>query len=247
MRELDSPIVELRQYTLHPDARETLVRVFEEHFIESQERCGMRIIGQFRDLGDPDRFVWIRGFSDMEARTRALEAFYGGPVWMEHGPVANATMIDHTNVLLLKPAGPRLGFRFDPRLRPPPHAADRPGGVVVATIHHLAVPASPDVVASLHDESASGPVLAELVTEPARNPFARLPVREDASVLVTLATYPSTDAYRPSAVSSPAVSRVEHLQLQPTRRSFLRHRPFLPLPWGEGRVRGRPHDRRNRP
>jgi|SRR5713226_956521 len=228
--ELGSPIVELRQYTLHPGTRETLVRVFEEHFIEGQERCGMRIIGQFRDLGDPDRFVWIRGFSDMEARTRALEAFYGGPVWKEHGPVANTTMIDHTNVLLLKPAGSQLGFRFDPRLRPPPDAAETPGGVVVATIHHLTVPASPEVAVSLLDEIEPATVLAKLITESARTLFARLPVREDANVFVTFEAYPSTDAYRPSTVSSPAVSRVEHLRLQPTRRSFLRHRPVLPLP-----------------
>jgi len=226
--ELGSPIVELRQYTLHPGTRETLVRVFEEHFIEGQERYGMRIIGQFRDLGDPDRFVWIRDFSDMEARTRALEGFYSGPVWKEHEPVANTTMIDHTNVLLLKPAGPRAGFRFDPSLRPPPDTAESPGGVVVATIHHLTVPASPDVMASLLDEIEPATLLAQLITESARNPFARLPVREDANVFVTFTSYPSADAYRPSAISSPAVSRVEHLQLQPTRRSFLRHRPIPP-------------------
>ena len=91
------PVVELRRYTLHPGARDTLVRLFDAHFVEGQERCGMRIIGQFRDLDDPDRFVWLRGFADMEARTRALEAFYGGPVWKEHGPAANATMVDHTD------------------------------------------------------------------------------------------------------------------------------------------------------
>ncbi|MGH7375239.1 MAG: NIPSNAP family protein [Candidatus Rokuibacteriota bacterium] len=237
--DLGSPIVELRQYTLHPGTRETLVRVFEEHFIEGQERCGMRIVGQFRDLDDPDRFVWIRGFSDMDTRTRALEAFYGGPVWKEHGPLANTTMIDHTNVLLLRPADPRAGFRFDPRLRPPPEAAETPGGVVVATIHHLAVPASPDVVASLRDHMEAATLLAQFVTESARNPFTRLPVREDANVFVTVAAYPSADANRPSTVSSPAVSRVEHLRLQPTRRSFLRHRPIPPL----GGTHDRPDDR----
>ena len=52
-------VVELRQYTLHPGARDTLVRLFDAHFVESQERCGMRVIGQFRDLDDPDRFVWL--------------------------------------------------------------------------------------------------------------------------------------------------------------------------------------------
>ena len=64
--EQECPVVELRQYTTHPGTRDTLVRVFEQHLIEDQERCGMRVLGQFRDLGDPDRFVWLRGFADME-------------------------------------------------------------------------------------------------------------------------------------------------------------------------------------
>lgn len=222
--ELCCPVIELRQYTLHPGSRETLVRVFEEHFLEGQEQHGMRIVGQFRDLDDPDRFVWIRGFSDMEARTRALEAFYSGPAWKEHGPVANATMIDHTNVLLLRPADATAGFRFDPRLRPSRDGAETSGGLVVATIHHLGMPASTDVAASLRDEPGGGTFLGRFLTEPARNPFTRLPVRADANVLVTFISYPTTDADRPPAVAGPGVSRVEHLRLQPTRRSFLRHR-----------------------
>ncbi|MGH7403909.1 MAG: NIPSNAP family protein, partial [Candidatus Rokuibacteriota bacterium] len=137
-------VVELRQYTVHPGARDALVRLFDEHFVESQERCGMSVIGQFRDLDDPDRFVWLRGFADMESRTRALEAFYGGPVWKEHGPAANATMVDHTDVLLLKPAGGTAGFRFDPHLRPEPESPTVAGGVVIATIDHLGRPASPE-------------------------------------------------------------------------------------------------------
>jgi hypothetical protein len=224
------PVIELRQYTLHPGTRETLVRVFEEHFVEGQEQHGMRIVGQFRDLDAPDRFVWIRGFTDMDARARALEAFYSGPVWKQHGPVANATMIDHTNVLLLRPADARAGFRFDPRRRPSHDAVESAGGMLVATIHHLAVPASPEVAASLRESPGAGTLLGSFVTERARNTFPRLPVREDANVLVTFVSYPGPDAIRPSAATSPALARVEHLRLQPTRRSFLRH---LPLPPGE--------------
>ena len=74
------PVVELRQYTLKPGALEKLVSVFEEHFIEGQERTGMRILGQFRDLSSPNRFVWLRGFSTMEARRQALSDFYSGPL-----------------------------------------------------------------------------------------------------------------------------------------------------------------------
>lgn len=220
------PIIELRQYTLRPGARETLVRVFEEHFLEGQERHGMRIVGQFRDLDDLDRFVWIRGFTDMEARRRALEGFYSGPVWKEHGPIANATMVDHTNVLLLRPVDAEAGFRFDPRLRPAHEAAEAPGGVVVATIHHLAVAAPADGVVFRHEDPGPVMLLGRFVTESARNTYPRLPVREEANVLVTFAAYPTVDAGGPPTVAEPGVARVERLRLQPTRRSFLRH----PLP-----------------
>lgn len=221
---LECPIVELRQYTLHPGARDTLVRVFEQHFIEGQEQHGMRVIGQFRDLTDPDRFVWLRGFADMETRTRAVEGFYSGAVWKEHGPAANATMIDHTNVLLLKPAGPGAGFRFDPRLRPPADAVATSGGVVVVTVQHLAVPASADVVASLRAGSGPAMLLAELVTQTEHDPAPRLPVRDDANVFVRLAGHATPDAFRPApAPPASVVTHQEHLLLEPTRRSFLRH------------------------
>ncbi|MBW8303388.1 MAG: NIPSNAP family protein, partial [Brevundimonas sp.] len=62
-----SPIVELRQYTLHPGQRDVLIDLFEREFVEGQESVGMTLIGQFRDLDNPGRFVWLRGFADMEA------------------------------------------------------------------------------------------------------------------------------------------------------------------------------------
>src|SRR5947209_5674345 len=66
-----STVIELRQYTLHPGRRETLIALFEEKLVP-QLAAGMRLLGQFRDLDHADRFVWLRGFSDMPARTRAL-------------------------------------------------------------------------------------------------------------------------------------------------------------------------------
>ena len=218
------PIIELRQYTLHPSTRETLVRVFEEHFIEAQERYGMRILGQFRDLADPDRFVWVRDFPDMEARTRALEGFYSGPVWKEHSPVANATMIDHTNVLLLRPAGPGLGFRFDPRLRPPPDAAE------IAGRHRRRDDLSPRrpglaghrgvAVRGERARDAARPPRHGAGAEPggaASRPRGRECIRD-------IHLLPERGRLRPSTATSSIVSHHEHLLLEPTRRSFLRHR-----------------------
>ncbi|WP_406513549.1 hypothetical protein [Streptomyces sp. NBC_00161] len=34
-------IVELRQYTLHPGARDTLIALFEREFVAGQEAAGM--------------------------------------------------------------------------------------------------------------------------------------------------------------------------------------------------------------
>src|SRR6188768_2953943 len=97
-------VVELRQYTLHSGQRETLIDVFDREFVETQESVGARVIGQFRDAGRPDRFVWLRGFADMARRAEALGAFYGGPAWAAHSSVANATMREFDDVLLLRPA-----------------------------------------------------------------------------------------------------------------------------------------------
>jgi hypothetical protein len=191
------PVVELRQYRLHPGRRDALIALFDREFVETQEACGVTVIGQFRDLDDPDRFVWLRGFPDMAARTAALEAFYGGPVWAAHRDAANATMIDSDDVLLLRPAAPGTGFDLEGLTRD-----GGGGGVIVAAIRHLRSGEAPP--------PAPTGALAAFVTEPARNGYPRLPVREDANVFVTF-----------GAVVTPG-EEVEVRRLEPTARSLLR-------------------------
>ena len=128
------PIVELRQYTLKAGQRDTLISLFESEFIESQEVAGMRIFGTFRDLDRPDRFVWLRGFDDMEARRKSLSDFYGGPVWAEHKKAANATMISSDDVLLLAPACPGSAFDLAGAERGRHDAED---AIVTATIFYV--------------------------------------------------------------------------------------------------------------
>jgi hypothetical protein len=90
----------------------------------------MCILGQFGDRDDPDNFVWMRGFADMDARKRALEAFYGGPVWKQHAEAARATMLDASNVLLLRPV---VGLALDPSGRQPPGGTAEPSGLLAIT------------------------------------------------------------------------------------------------------------------
>jgi quinol monooxygenase YgiN len=238
------PVVELRQYTLRPGMRDALIGLFEQEFIESQEATGMMVvIGQFRDLHNPDRFVWLRGFADMPTRARALQEFYGGPIWKAHREAANATMIDSDNVLLLRPARLASGFSLENAKRPPPGAREIPKGFVVGTIYHLDASAGADFVdffertlkPALTEAGAS--ILAYFVTENRANTFPALPVREDVNVFVWFSHFSDRAAYEhhASALASSArwsneiaeelagrlKGHPEVLKLSPTARSQL--------------------------
>src|SRR5258708_6029061 len=128
------PVVELRQYALHPGSRDHLIGLFERELIESQEAAGMAVLGQFRDIDAPARFVWRGGSPDRGPGAGALGRFYGGPVWRAHRDEANATMIDSDNVLLMRPAEPRLGFPAPPASRPPVGHSTLPASLIAATL-----------------------------------------------------------------------------------------------------------------
>jgi hypothetical protein len=193
-------VVELRQYVTYPGTRDTLVNLFDERFIESQEAVGIRVLAQFRDTNDPDRFTWLRGFTSMEARRQALGDFYYGPLWKANREAANATLYDNDDVLLLRPASPGAGFAYDPRQRPAP-GVEADGGIVVAQIYYFAHEVTPDFTSFFERdlmplfERNGARVLARLVSEKSKNTFERLPVREDVNVFVWFARFPSQAAY----------------------------------------------------
>ena len=238
------PVVELRQYTLHPGQRDVLIDLFDREFVETQEAAGMRIIGQFRDLDHPDRFVWLRGFSDMTSRAKALTDFYGGPVWKTHREAANETMIDSDNVLLLRPARPTSGFSLENLKRPPVGSDEAPTSLIVATIYYFASPVAPDFInffeRTLRPVAASlgATICACFVTENSENTFPALPVRAGENVFVWFSTFPDLVAYDNYVVAlsqseqwrgeiSTALTRClkrtpEVLKLSPTTRSQLR-------------------------
>src|SRR6266852_8512708 len=245
-RQLCSPIVELRQYTLHPGQRDVLIALFERAFIETQEAVGITVIGQFRDLEDPNRFVWLRGFSDMDKRLAALQAFYGGAVWQKYRDVANATMADSDNVLLLRPAGPTSGFFLDPRDRPLPDTQKIPPGLVVATILSFETPPDTNfldffegtLAPALTKSGAS--ILSYFVTEESANTYPALPVREGEQAFVWFSRFRDQAAYDEhvaalardqqwlNQVWEPMLCRLkadpEVLKLAPTPRSLVHGR-----------------------
>ena len=192
-------VVELRQYTLHAGARETLISLFESEFIQPQEAIGMPVFGPFCDLEDPNRFVWMRGFPSMVDRKRMLAAFYEGPVWKAHHEAANATMLDSDNVLLLRP-------ERSPSAESSAHilgvTAVQRHSLLVANIHYVTAPAI-DAFAEFFDQTirprlatTGVRIIASFLTENAPNTFPKLPVREGETVFVWLAAFPEMHDYR---------------------------------------------------
>jgi hypothetical protein len=215
--------------------RDQLIELFEREFVETQEEVGMQVIGTFRDLEKPDRFVWLRGFQDMTSRAAQLQRFYGGPIWKAHRDAANITMIDSDNVLLLRPITPQSGFDLAGVARAARDSKQTNTGVIVARIYHLSGDAeefaewfNEDVAPLLRETDV--PILGAFVTEHHPNTFPALPVREDANVFVWFTRLPDRADYdrriSEKEVSLKVSERIkanpEVLFLAPTARSLLR-------------------------
>ncbi len=174
-------IVEIRQYTLFPGQRDVLIDLFDRYFVDGLTADGMIVIGEFRTPDNPNRFFWIRGFPSMEARGKALAAFYYGPLWNAHKSAANATMADSDNVLLVHPASQGSGLPIVPDLGP--HATVESKGLLVATIYHPELPVTSEFVTLFEQQikpivtRAGARVIGSYVTEESPNNFPALPVR----------------------------------------------------------------------
>ncbi|MBO0797080.1 MAG: NIPSNAP family protein [Ktedonobacteraceae bacterium] len=240
------PIIELRQYLHHPGRRDAFIALFDDYFIEEQERYGAFIPGQFRDRTNPDRFVWLRGFADMQTRRTALHDFYQvSPLWQAYRTAANDTISDVSNVFLLRPARVSTGFCFDPANRPMRDAEDLVGGVIIATIYAFDAPVDPRFVDFFENSmipllrSAGATLLGHFVTESTENTYPALPVRAGENVFVWFASFAdeaASSSYHAAlthhrewitfivpALHMWGAELEETLELLPTRRSLLRH------------------------
>lgn len=176
-----------------------MIRLFDSEFVEPQEALDMRIQGEFRDLEDPDAFVWVRSFADMEARTAALKFFYSSDTWKKHGPAANETMLNSDNVLLLKPIGGVHPFSHNLERKQELEQRNARGLMVLSicslaprTENEFAEFFIQDALPLLQDTGAR--IDAVFVTEASVNGFPRLPVREGETVLVWFECHEDEDS-----------------------------------------------------
>ncbi|WP_244514837.1 NIPSNAP family protein [Ensifer sp. LCM 4579] len=204
----------------------------------------MHVVAQFRDLDETDSFVWLRGFANMETRADALGRFYGGSVWSKHRDVANGTMVNSDNVLLLRPAKLDSSFQPSAAERPRPDSTAQSSAIFLCAIHYTA-PGKEEAFATFFEDELRLPLLesgatipATFVSEHSANTFPRLPVRQGEAVFVALLRFSTPQAYathRGALAASrqwteeiePQISQrtwrpTEVLRLSPTSRSLLR-------------------------
>ena len=237
-------VIELRNYLIKPGMLEHFIDFYEAVLVSLQEDFTMTTLGQFRLEGQADRFVFMRGFEDLEARLRAETYFYEGPVWAKFGPVPNSLIEEYHNVHLLRPLGEIgeltcgrstrevMAGLADGTLGP------ETGSVVVdlyrakSGLRERLVEAFQNEIAPAY-EHASIQTRGAFVAEMGRNEFTRHPAIQDPDELVVITAYASRDACRDqraqvrpqveAATKGLLVAAPESLVLRPTLRSVIRY------------------------
>jgi hypothetical protein len=74
-------IIEMRTYKLKPGKRSEFLEIFRARSIPAHHEIGMKILGPFLSIEDPDTFFWMRGFPDLASREPLKAKFYEGELW----------------------------------------------------------------------------------------------------------------------------------------------------------------------
>src|SRR5438552_13951769 len=73
--------IEMRTYKTKPGKRSQFLEIFRSKSIPAHTEIGMKILGPFLSLEDPDIFFWLRGFPDVSSREPMNAKFYEGELW----------------------------------------------------------------------------------------------------------------------------------------------------------------------
>ena len=74
-------IIEMRTYKTKPDRRSIFLEIFRSKSIPAHTEIGMKILGPFLSIEDPDTFFFMRGFPDLPSRELMKAEFYEGELW----------------------------------------------------------------------------------------------------------------------------------------------------------------------
>src|SRR5215218_2934391 len=79
----DEMIIEMRTYKTRPGMRSRFVELFLSRAVPAHREIGMKVLGPFLAVDDPDTLFFMRGFPDVESRDPMKEKFYEGELWKQ--------------------------------------------------------------------------------------------------------------------------------------------------------------------
>ena len=94
-------IIEMRTYKLHPGKREEFLKIFRTRSVPAHAEIGMKILGPWLSIEDPDTFFFMRGFPDLASREPMKSKFYEGELWKNELEQMLMPMIEKYDVVLV--------------------------------------------------------------------------------------------------------------------------------------------------
>jgi len=94
-------IIEMRTYKTKPGCRSEFLDVFRSKSIPAHAEIGMRILGPFLALEDPNVFFFMRGFPDLASREPMKAKFYEGELWKRELENILMPMLEKYEVVLV--------------------------------------------------------------------------------------------------------------------------------------------------
>lgn len=111
MNEVDSRLLEMRLFRLHPGTRAEFHRISDEGTIPMMRRFGINVLAYGPTLNDDNGYLLLRSFPSEEERVRLSQSLYASEEWEQNYEVPVMAMIDayHTAVI---PAADALISQF---------------------------------------------------------------------------------------------------------------------------------------
>jgi len=185
-------VLELRNYLLKANTTDEFKKYFNAYFVAPMHNLGGYTLGQFKIDGANDRFVWFRGFKNMETRIKFLNDFYvDSKTWKDFGKGANDMMINSDNVYLLCPLSKSISANF---LDASHKIVEVNFYTCNSTLDKVIALFNTEYVPFLESIEIKNTTL--WISEMQENDFPRLPAFQDKNLLVSIASFENEKEYR---------------------------------------------------
>jgi NIPSNAP len=95
-------IIEMRTYKTKPGRRADFLEVFRSRSTPAHTDIGMKILGPFFSVEDPDTFFFMRGFPHLASREPRKARFYEGELWKREFENVLMPMLEKYEVVVVE-------------------------------------------------------------------------------------------------------------------------------------------------